>query len=606
MGHLSRLHPHKGLDTSSVVTLALAISLLIFPLSDKSFADLRYEHEEVRYEEVRYEEVRYEEEWVNIALNSRFQGLQSDYGSLMSSSYLDNNFQYLWLDHDGHPTPAAKALIKLITPFTELAEDHPWLAPYKTFIQRAQQPLELPLPRYLLATDLLYSDMFARIQQDLASGRFVQADSDNDHKEYTGNLPVSEPLHNDISAWQLGYQLQLKTAATLDEEGRSDYLTQQIEQLYPNSPQSKALLSAMDYWRAKQEDEWPQLSEGQNLTAGEIRPDWIPVLTQQLQKLELLSLDYTPELTNRYDDKLIEAVKKVQSQHGQTIDGIIGPKTRKVLNLTPKDRVRQLAHNFRRLYHLPQEMGEQYVMVNMADYRLQLIKRGQESLNMKVIVGTPKARTPIMTQTLTSVILSPRWNVPRGIASRLIFPQAKADPDYLRQRGIIVVDGWSQPASEIPLEQIDFTTYNSSSDFPYRFVQLPGNSNLLGHVKFRLSNNKAIYMHDTPGKYLFKENELALSNGCIRLENALLLAEHLLTDYWNPDRMQSVLDAKEETYLPTAQAELPVYLMYWTVWQDENGQLQWRDDIYQKDQLPVVSDTRKTFLATAQKQDKEG
>ncbi len=592
MGYLKKSHTCKGFGSkglSCAKALTLIVSLLLLPLSGAGLANERYE-----------------EEWVNIALNSRFQGLQSDYGSLMSSSYLDNNFQYLWMDHDGQPNTAAKALIKLATPFTDLAEEHPWLAPYKTFLQRAQQPLELPLPRYLLATDLLYSDMFARIQQDLASERFIQADSDNDHRAYGHSTPDSQPLQNEISDWQLGYQLQLKTAATLDDSDRSDYLTQQIEQLYPNSPQSKALISALDFWRAKQGDDWPQLDVGNSLTTGEIRPDWIPVLIQQLQKLDLLAEDYTPELADRYDDKLVAAVKKVQAQHGQKVDGIIGPKTRKVLNLTPKDRVRQLAHNFRRLYHLPQEMGEQYVMVNMADYRLQLIKQGQESLSMKVIVGTPKARTPIMTQTLTSVILSPRWNVPKGIASRLIFPQAKADPDYLRQRGIIVLDGWSQPAAEVPLEQIDFSTYNSPYDFPYRFVQLPGNSNLLGYVKFRLSNNKAIYMHDTPGKHLFEKTELALSNGCIRLEKALLLADHLLTDYWNSDRVQSVLNAKEETYLPTAQAEMPVYLMYWTVWQDENGQLQWRDDVYRKDQLPAVSDTGKTLLATTEKQDNEG
>lgn len=548
----------------------------------------------------------YEEQWINITLNTRFKDLESDYGSLMSPSYLDNGFQHLWLDASGQPNNAAQALIKLVIPFTELAEQHPWLTPYQEFIQRARQPIELPLPRHLLATDLLFSDMFARIQQDLASERFIRADSDQDHEEYRYGAPGYRPDRPDMDSWQQGYQLQLKTASTLPDQDRIDYLIQQIEQLYPRSSQSKALLSALDYWRPKQLENWPRLPAGKTLIAGAIRPDWVPLLIEQLQKLELLSPDYSPELENRYDNQLVDAVKRLQAQHGQKVDGIIGPNTRRVLNMTPQDRVRQLAHNFRRLYHLPQQMGERYVMINMASYQLQLMEQGQESLSMKVIVGTPKSRTPIMTQTMTSVILSPRWNVPKGIAARLIFPNAKANPDYLRQRNIIVLDGWSQPARQIPLDEINFHAYDDPEQFPYRFVQLPGNANLLGYVKFRLSNNKAIYMHDTPGKHLFDKTQRALSNGCIRLENALQLADHLLSDYWNQDRIQSVLHSGKETFLKTAQTELPVYLMYWTVWQDEEGNLQWRDDIYRKDKLPAVSDSGPTLLATNAKQDSEG
>lgn len=333
---------------------------------------------------------------------------------------------------------------------------------------------------------------------------------------------------------------------------------------------------------------------------GMIRPDWVPVLITQLKRRQLLPETYTPELADRYDNQLVNAVKQIQAQHGQLVDGIIGPRTRSVLNLSPDYRVRQLAHNFRRLYHLPEQLGERYLMINMADYSLELIEHNQSSMNMRVIVGTPDARTPIMTQTLTSVILSPRWNIPQSIGQKSIFPKVQQNPSYLQEREIKVVEGWSEPAQEIAPEQIDFKAYSSAEAFPYRFVQLPGQYNQLGYVKFRLSNKKAIYLHDTPGKHLFERRDRALSNGCVRLENALTLVDKLLAAEpygWDEDRVQAVLRAKEEHYIRMTPA-LPVYLMYWTVWADKSGQLQWRDDIYHKDQLSLPeAATDATLLA---------
>lgn len=553
----------------------------------------------------------FEDQWVNVTLASRFDDANSTHSQLISPSYLDNDFEHLWLTESGQPSEAAQDLIQLVTTFTELADQHPWLAPYNEFLQRAQKNMDLPLPRYLLATDLLYSDIFAQLQQDITSERFLLADQDGDHQEYKYGVPDYKPRLIDPDTWQLGFQEQLKAAADLPQNQRSNYLRQQIQELYPDNPQTQPLLNALSYWREQQQTPWPQLPPGKKLSTGSIRPDWVPVLILQLQKLNLLDQDYAPELADRYDAQLVTAVKKLQAQHGQKVDGIIGPNTRRVLNLTPDYRVRQLAHNFRRLYHLPKNLGERYVMINMADYQLKLVKNKQTALEMKVIIGTPKTRTPIMTQKLTSVILSPRWNIPKGIGAKYIFPKAKQNPSYLTKREILVVNGWSQPAREVPINQINFNAYANPENFPYRFVQLPGNYNQLGYVKFRLSNNKAIYMHDTPGKHLFDRNERALSNGCVRIENALLLADHLLTDNWTSNKIQGVIRSKRETFLKASTANLPVYMMYWTVWQDKEGQLQWRDDIYSKDQLPVIEGmeiegTGSTMLATASQLESEG
>ncbi len=258
----------------------------------------------------------------------------------------------------------------------------------------------------------------------------------------------------------------------------------------------------------------------------------------------------------------------------------------------------------RQIFALPDRLGDRYMMINMADYKLELVEKNKPTMEMRVIVGSPEQRTPIMKQALTSVILSPRWNIPQSIGVKSILPRVRSNPNYLKDREMQIVDGWNSPAREVPVEQINFNDFEEDPEqFPYRFVQLPGKYNQLGYVKFRLSNNKAIYMHDTPAKHLFNRRDRAMSNGCVRLEDALPLVDRLLSDKpwgWTEDRVQEVLRSKEERYLKM-EPYLPVYLMYWTVWQDENGNLQWRDDIYSKDFLPGPEQAEKLLIAAKQK-----
>lgn len=543
--------------------------------------------------------------WVDVTLRSRFDDAKTSFAAQVAPAYLDNDFKHIWLTDNNQPNAAALELVKLVRLFTALSPtpaQHAWLQPYQQFLSWQQQPMDLALPRYLLATDLIYSEMYARLRHDIATERFIQADQDEDHQEYRyGGVAVGSN-RSAPGPWAQDTTLALKTAAVLPIKQRDAYLLRQIKQLYPSSPQAAPLQQAMEYWQQQSLQPWPKLAQAERLDPGMIRESWMPGLIEQLKRLQVLAADYQAAIPGRYDSQLVAAVKKVQAQHGQSVDGIIGIQTRRALNLAPKYRVARLAHNFRRLYHLPAQLGERYMMINMADYKLELVEKNKPTMAMRVIVGSPEHRTPIMKQSLTSVILSPRWNIPQSIGMKSILPRAQRNPNYLQSREIQVVNGWSSPAREVPIDQIDFNAFEDPEQFPYRFVQLPGQFNQLGYVKFRLSNNKAIYMHDTPAKHLFNRRERAMSNGCVRLEDALPLVDRLLAHKpwgWTEDRVQDVLRSKEERYLKM-EPYLPVYLMYWTVWQDDNGNLQWRDDIYNKDRLPE-SEQAKKILLTAQK-----
>ncbi|OOV87072.1 L,D-transpeptidase family protein [Oceanospirillum linum] len=546
-----------------------------------------------------------ESAWIGVTLLSRFDNTKADFAPQIAPAYLDNDFKHIWLNAAGEPGAAAKELTRLVKVFAAMdlpRQPHPWLQPYQNFLTLQQQPLELPLPRYLLATDLLYSEMYARLRHDIATQRFIQADEDDDHQEYRYGGTALSGFRPTAKPWMADLELELKTASTLPDDQRENYLQRQIKMLYPKNDQVPVILEALNYWQQQQRSPWPELSFDKHLAPGMIRESWMPVLIEQLQRLRVLPEDYSPVIPGRYDDKLVEAVKKVQARHGQTIDGIIGLQTRRVLNLPPEKRVLRLAHNFRRLYHLPEHLGDRHIMINMADYKLELVEKDKPTMGMRVIIGSPEHRTPIMKQILTSVILSPRWNIPQSIGVKSILPRIRKNPDYLKSREMQIIDGWSSPAKEVPLEKINLNDFaNNPEKFPYRFVQLPGEYNQLGYVKFRLSNNKAIYMHDTPAKHLFNRRERAMSNGCVRLEDALSLVDRLLAQEpwgWNKRRVQDVLRSKEERYL---KIKLPVYLMYWTVWQDKDGHIQWRDDIYNKDRLPGPEEVKKLLIAAKKK-----
>ena len=114
--------------------------------------------------------------------------------------------------------------------------------------------------------------------------------------------------------------------------------------------------------------------------------------------------------------------------------------------------------------------------------------------------------------------------------------------------------------------------------------QKPGPSNSLGLVKFLFPNSYNIYLHDSPAKSLFKEDKRAFSHGCIRVSQAKFLAKWLLRDYpeWTDEKITSAMNAGKEQYF-TLKETVPVFIAYFTSWVDRQGELNFREDIYKRD-----------------------
>ncbi len=284
---------------------------------------------------------------------------------------------------------------------------------------------------------------------------------------------------------------------------------------------------------------------------------------------------------NQYGEELVAAVKRFQQWQGLTDDGVIGPRTREWLNVSPQMRASLLALNIQRLRILPGQVTTG-IMVNIPNYSLSYYLNGTEVLSSRVIVGRPSRKTPLMSSALNNVVVNPPWNVPISLIRQDIMPKARNDASYFQRHGYTVLSGWGNDAEAINPSMIDWSLI-SPNHFPYRLRQEPGASNSLGRFKFNMPSSDAIYLHDTPNHGLFQKDIRALSSGCVRVNKASDLASMLLQDAgWNNERVSSTLKQGSTTYVNIRQ-RIPVQLYYLTAWVAEDGKPQFRTDIYNYD-----------------------
>lgn len=286
----------------------------------------------------------------------------------------------------------------------------------------------------------------------------------------------------------------------------------------------------------------------------------------------------------RYDEALVSAVKWFQLRHGLEPDGIIGQATVKFLNQSFAEKVSILELNLERMrWEANQNPGDHYITVNIPEYKLRVIDENKPKLEMKVIVGAESTATPVFKDTLRYIVFSPTWAVPNSIIRDEIIPKLKRDSaaytgkNYSFYKNGTVID----PASE--------SWGDGVNPYAYNIVQHPGRDNALGLVKFVMPNKMSIYLHDTPNHRLFNRYYRALSHGCIRLDDPDKLAAYLLKDYrgWDLEAVEKAMHSNK-THSVILKRPYPVVLEYRTAWVDENGLVNFREDIYGHDKRQLA------------------
>ena len=267
-----------------------------------------------------------------------------------------------------------------------------------------------------------------------------------------------------------------------------------------------------------------------------------------------------------------------------------------------EESLRMLLVNMERLRWRNKPFEDKYVIVNIPDFMLHVIDSGKSVLQMKVCVGQGRNmqnantlgayndtckidkpnehETPLLNSIINYVEVNPIWNIPQSIASKEIIVEAADDPYYLDNKGINVYKDGKLVKNPAEIDWTKITKENS----PYEFKQRPGESNSLGKIKFLFKNRSNVYLHDTPSKSPFGWKMRAVSHGCVRLGDPKGLALNLFGAGEKYDEISKDMDDDNpdpsDINLPK---KTPVYITYVTCWQDENGELQFRNDVYGQD-----------------------
>jgi L,D-transpeptidase YcbB len=314
------------------------------------------------------------------------------------------------------------------------------------------------------------------------------------------------------------------------------------------------------YYNIAKQGGWPQITTSKKTIKKGASDSVIAIIKKRLQ----ITGDLQGNDTSRvFNDTLENAVKNYQVRMGYTPDGVITTQLIKEMNVPALKRVEQILMNMGRMRWMPTAPSGQLIVVNIPEFELHMHEGKKKVFDMNVVVGKEGHNTMMFNGDLNQIVFSPYWNVPPSIVKKEILPALDKNPNYLADNN---------------MEQVGM-----EGDLP-KIRQLPGEKNSLGRVKFLFPNSFNIYFHDTPAKSLFEKDKRAYSHGCIRLADPEKMATYLLRNNpeWTPDRISAAMNSGTEKYVKLKDP-VPVVITYYTTWVDEDGRLNFREDIYDHD-----------------------
>lgn len=422
-------------------------------------------------------------------------------------------------------------------------------------LQEQSKPLDV---ERLVDLDFLLTDAFLLYASHTWSGRIAPA-----------------TIHK---GWYLERQNQeIDLVAVLQSALETGNIVESLQALLPSHPVYYKLREALVRYRElAAAGGWSFVPNGSKMQKGDQNERVALLRARLIASGDLLDGSRSEREKTFFDEGLEEAVRRFQQRHGLEVDGIVGPATLAELNIPIEERVQQIELNMERWRGFPRNFGSRYLLVNIANFSLEVMEKDQPILTMRTIVGRTYRRTPVFSAPMSYLVLSPYWHVPRRIAIQDKLPLIQKDPEYLAKQRIRVFQG----QEEIDPSTVDWSTV-TAEDFPYRLQQSPGSHNALGQVKFMFPNRFNVYLHDTPSRRLFQERVRAFSSGCIRIEKPLELADYLLRDdpTWTREKILAVMEKGRERVVHLSEP-VPVYLLYWTAWADPDDTLQFRQDLY--------------------------
>ena len=350
---------------------------------------------------------------------------------------------------------------------------------------------------------------------------------------------------------------------------------QKDSSLWQGNAQYAALKQNLNlYYNAAKNGGWPTISSAMNLKKGTKSP-----AVTALKKRLAATGDYPAGDTAAvFSDSLVTAIKSVQEQFGLQPTGQLTDSLVQELNVPAEQRVQQILVNMNRVLWMPQRHDSVEVNVNIPSLELVVYRDTATVMKMPVIVGKEGTGTIAFRDQITQVVFSPYWNIPESVVQREIKPEMAKDPNYLQKKHMEIV----KPDDSLP-----------------QIRQLPGKDNALGRVKFLFPNSFEIYLHDTPNRDLFAQQNRALSHGCIRVAQPDSLAHFVLRGQpeWTPQKIAEAMNSGKEQKVDVKNP-VPVVITYYTTWLGKNGKMNFRKDVYGYDQQTAAKMFTNTTTAS--------
>lgn len=379
--------------------------------------------------------------------------------------------------------------------------------------------------------------------------------------------------------WNLAMKIGDTDPVELIEKAiQSDSLARTIGSWRISHPYYDRMKAALAEHRAiRARGGWGTVPEGPALKKGMIDPRVVP-LRMRLAVTDNLAGPASDPMT--FDTALEQAVIHFQRRHWLRQDGAVGKGTLAALNVPVEDRIDQIRVNLERARWIIRDLEDAFVLVDIAGFRVFYSREGRIVWSSRAQVGQPYRDTPVFRSVIEYVEFNPTWTVPPGIFKKDVLPAVIKDPGYLKKKGLIVVDNHGRVINS---KAIRWSRYENSP-FPYNLRQDPGEDNALGRVRIFFPNKYLVYLHDTPHKELFEQEERAFSSGCIRLEKPIELSEILLDDprKWNRTAIEETIRTGRTKIVPVPRP-VSILLLYWTVEVGESGTVYFKKDPYNRD-----------------------
>ena len=545
--------------------------------------------------------------------------LTKNYESLLISKinlenyYYTNDFKPYWIDEKGIKDIGLSLLNKI--------KNDPVLKPHVSQLFRLDEvmntlnSLDKSNPKYLenlLRIDFMLTELFDRYVTYVTKGSIKWSAFEEKLTELEKETEIK-------ASWDK-YSLNKDSKLLLKKVIEKNDLSSVLDEIDFNYPQVKELVLAIgELEKVSAKGGYTKIPESKSLRVGDVSQT-LPFLRKRLfesndltvrceNNIEAQNLithsintnenglsEVNSELKklsanceNIFDEDLKNAVISFQKKHGLSSDGVVGGQTQRFLNISADKKISIIRLNLERMRWLPRDLGEKYLLVNVPEYKLRLYENNHIILNMAVIVGDKKFPTPIFSDKMSYVVLNPSWNIPDSIAKNEIIPKLLKDPNYLADKGIDIYAGWNGTPEKVDSKNIIDGAILEDEEYlkNFRFSQTSNHDNPLGKMKFMFPNKYSVYIHDTPAKSLFANARRAYSHGCIRLSKP----EELLSTIANEDKNLDILKANEILSSKVSEKsigldkKIPIHIIYLTSWVDENGVLQFREDIYNFDKI---------------------